>query len=230
MPIPVLSTLLMLQANTPFEIHIADIMLLQAKPVQTELKVTEAQRKKMNQHAQKHQSVLAELEKKYGAKKVDPATMQQVSPKLQEAFVALKRSVLQTLTPAQVRRLGEINLQRLGIAVLVDDRVATQVGMTPAQLTEFRKVYTENGQKVAKLQEDASQPIITKYQKLKPKTKEEAEQLQTKFQNEMAVAGKKIEPKVRSLEQSTAKKLQGMLTSKQTASFKKLLGKPFRPA
>jgi hypothetical protein len=46
----------------------------------------------------------------------------------------------------------------------------------------------------------------------------------------MQAAGVKVKPKLDAVEARTKKKLEGIMTPAQRASFKALQGKPFKPA
>ncbi|CAN1511661.1 hypothetical protein MCEMSE15_00806 [Fimbriimonadaceae bacterium] len=213
-----------------FDFHAADVTIMQSKPVQKELKITEAQRTKMNTFAKRHEQTLATLEKKYGAKANAPAVAAKVRPELEKAFGLLKKDVLAALSATQLKRLREINLQRLGITALTDEKVATKVGLSSAQLKQYRDAYTAGANESAKLQQEAANPVLTKYQSVRPKSEAESKTLRAKFESEMQAAGVKVKPKLDAVEARTKKKLEGIMTPAQRAAFKALQGKPFKPA
>lgn len=217
-------------AQDAFDFHCADVTILQAKAVQKEMGITEAQRTKMNTAAEKHRAVLAVIDRQYKGKQVSPEDMKKINPKLAEAFFMLKKDVCASLTPTQLRRLRELNLQRIGLAALNDDVVAKKIGMTDAQIKSYRATFIAGGQQATKLQQDTAKPILAKYAKLKPKDQAEADALRKKAAAEVDAAEKKIAPQVRAIELATQKKLDGIVTVKQRATFKALMGKPFNPA
>jgi hypothetical protein len=212
----------------PFDYHCADVLILQAKPVQQEIKLTEAQRNKMNVAAQKHQKVIEGLQKKYGNQQPDEATMKKVNPQIQKSFDELKKSVIAVLSAAQLKRVREINLQRMDVAALLDVEVAKRLGLKPGQSKKIGQTVQAAQTKVAKLQQDAASPILTKYQSKQPKSEAEGKKLQAEFNKEMEAAGKKVAPKVIAEQKSAKDKVLAVLTPSQRTAFKALQGNPFK--
>ncbi|RYG48470.1 hypothetical protein EON79_04365 [bacterium] len=219
-----------LAAQDPFDYHCSDITILQAKPVQKELGINEGQRKQMNSAATKHQAVLNELDKQYKGKQVSQQDMKKINPQLEKAFFALKKDVCAILSASQLKRLRELNLQRLGYAALNDSIVGAKIGMSPAQIKQYQAAFISGGQQAAKLQQDTAKPILEKFSKLKPKTEAEANTLRTRAAEEIGQAQQKKAPQLKSIEMATQKKMDAVLTAKQKAAWKALLGKPFKPA
>ncbi|RYG38204.1 hypothetical protein EON81_04340 [bacterium] len=217
-------------AQDAFDYHCTDVTILQAKPVQKELSITEAQRTKMNSAASKHQAVLDGLDKQYKGKQVSQADYKKINPKLATAFFALKKDICAVLTAGQLKRLRELNLQRLGYAALNDPVVAKKIGLSDAQLKQYQAAFMAGGKQAAKLQEDTAKPIIDKFSKLKPKNEAEANTLRTRAAEEVGQAQQKVAPKIQQIEVATQKKMDGILTAKQKAYWKAILGKPFKPA
>jgi len=215
--------------SAAFDIYAADVMLLQAKQIQMEIGITEAQRKQMNAAAATHSNTLKALDTKYKGQKMSPELAKKVDPELARAFATLKTSVIKALKPNQVKRLRELSLQRTGISVLTDERVAKEVGMSAAQLKKFRDTYLAGGREATAIQQAAVKPIADKYANRKPKDEAEAKKLQAEVQAAMQKANQSVAPKLKNLETSTAKKLEAILTAAQRTKFKALLGKPFVP-
>ncbi len=78
--------------SDPFDYHCADVVLLQAKAVQKELSITEAQRKKMNDAADTHRVRLSTYDAQQKAAKTKD-TREQATVKLKGYFDELKRGV-----------------------------------------------------------------------------------------------------------------------------------------
>lgn len=211
-----------------FQFHTADMQLMQAKPVQAELKMTEAQRAKMNEFAAKHRKRLENLEKEYEKKK-KPLSDAENDPVVVGYYLELKTNVMLQLSKAQLKRISELSLQRVGMAALTDDVVAKKVGMTTAQLGKFRDAFAASGKQFAAAQQKAAGPIIAKYKDKKPKDQKDAEAIRKQYDAEMMAAMKKAEPGLRAIQASAQKKLDSMLTPAQKTAWKAVQGKPFVP-
>lgn len=204
-----------------FDAHCADIMLLQAKPVQTTLGITLAQRERMNKHADNHRRELAALEAQTKGKKIDPR------PQLLSYYNELKKNVLAELTPAQVRRLREISLQRVGDAALCDKDVAARIGVSDAQLQKIQGIYSEGVQQFSKLEQGTLQKVLAPYKGRVAKTKEEAAKLNAEVRTKLEAAKKSISPQMDKLRASYRARMLAVLTSSQKAAYESLRGKPF---
>ena len=215
------------KAVDAFDYHCADVALLQAKEIQKDLKINDAQRKKMNDAADTHRTRLSTYEQQQRAAKVKDTEAQQRT-KLKGYYDELKKSVLTQLSATQLKRLRELTLQRAGLTAILDKVVAQKLGMSDAQLDKYRKVFESGAEKAAALERQTLEPILNKYKAMKPKTDAEKKSLQEKFQKEVAEAGKKAEPKMRALKNSTQKQLEAALTAAQRAKFKSLQGTPFK--
>src|SRR5688572_8244925 len=153
----------------PFWFHCSDVQILQAKEIQKEIRLTEAQRNKMNVFAQRHQAKLTALGAEYEKKKKpqDP----QKDPRLVGYFLELKKNVMAQLSTAQLKRLGEISLQRLGMASLMDDKVGARVGLSKTQINSLRNVFQDGGKKYASVERSAAEPVLNKYKDKNAKDK-----------------------------------------------------------
>ena len=210
----------------PFFFHTADVQLLQAKPIQTELKITEAQRTAMNKFATKHREKLEALEKKYEKEKKSMADAQS-DPMIVAYYLELKTNVMLQLSKTQLKRLSELSLQRVGMAALTDDVVATKVGLNKSQLAKFRDAFKSNGLKFQKAQQEAMAPIRKKYEGKKPKDEKEATTLRNQYNADMEAVMKKAGPKLESIQKAAEKQLLSLLTSAQQSTFKSYQGKIF---
>jgi DNA polymerase III gamma/tau subunit len=218
-----------LAAMDPFDFHAADVVILQAKKVQQDIKLTEAQRAQMNKAADWHRGQLKAYEEELKAKKVDPRTLPNPNPRLLSMYTALKERVLTHLTPAQLRRLREISIQRAGIGALADEKVATRVGMSAAQLKQFRSIFTAAARQAAQVQQSALQAVAQKYKNVKPKDQADGQRLQKQAQAELRAAGQKVQPRLNAIETQTQAKLKAVLTAKQMAAYEALRGPRFVP-
>jgi hypothetical protein len=211
-----------------FYFHLADIQILQAKPVQQAIGLTEAQRNRMNGFADKHREHLKALQEQYQREKKDPQGIQQ-DPKLVGYFYELKLNVMRVLTPVQLKRLGEISLQRVGLAALTDEKVAKRIGMSNTQLSKMRLAFKDGGTKYAAAEKAAATPVLTKYKDKKVKDQKEAAALQKQFDADMAAAMQKAGPQLVAIKASAEKSMKAILTKDQLAKYQALMGKTFKP-
>ncbi len=210
-----------------FDAHCADVVILQAKPVQTELKITEAQRAKMNQAAQWHSGELKKIDDQVKAKKIDPQKTN-LQPRLAGLFGQLKQRVLVVLTPTQVKRLRELTLQRVGDSALCDPVVAKRIGMSDAQLKKMQATYSEGARKFAQTEQAAVQKVLLPYKDRKPKDQAEAQKLNQEVQAKMRTASQQIRPQLNRLRADYAKRIRAILTTPQFQAYSALRGKPFK--
>lgn len=215
----------------PFDYHCADVVLLQAKEVQTELKITEAQRAKMNEAAATHRTRLTTYDAQQKAAKTKDS-QQQAAAKLKGYFDELKRGVFTSLSAAQLKRLREISLQRAGLLALLDDVVAKKVNLTGATHTKFRTAFTDGAKQAGTIERASLKPIFDKYEpKMKAaKTADERRKIEQQMRPELEAAGKKIAPQIQKLQNETQQKLVAILTPAQKNTWQALLGKPFNPS
>lgn len=207
-----------------FDMYFADVSILQLKPIQAELKVTETQRANMNKHADwlKAQGAAVESQVKSGK-----LTAQAANQQMAGHISTLKRKVLGELTASQLKRLREITLQRDGLLPLMDQKMADKVGMTKAQLTKLREGYVENDKKAKELQQKTFSPIFEKYEKMKPKDEAEKKTLSEQANKELEAARKKIQPQLEAFGKAFADLVDSTLTKGQKDAFAALKGKPF---
>jgi len=219
---------LAISAAETFDQYVSDIRILQAKPVQKELGLTEAQRAKMNQAAQRNRDFLQTLDNKYRGQKMTPEIQKEIQPQIGRQFQNLKVEVLAVLTPAQTKRLGEITLQRAAWTGLADERVAKEAGLTPAQTKQVRSILEAGGGKAMAVSQAAINPVLKKYQGMKPKDEAEAKVLREKAQKEVMAARRSVDPEVNRIQDETIKKLKAAVPAAALTKYQKMQGKTFR--
>lgn len=205
----------------PFDAHCADLIILQSKAVQTELKITDAQRSKMNVFAERHRVRMEELKKEREQKK-------DVGAKVVDAYSTLKENVLGQLSSTQVRRLREITLQNVGLAALRDSVIADRLGLSKTQREQFEKTYTEGAKKFQETERAAIAPVLKPYEGKTAKTKEEAEKLNQEVQTKLQAVRKKVMPQMEKIRNTYDARLRAILTSSQLNTYNALRGKPFK--
>jgi hypothetical protein len=144
-------------------------------------------------------------------------------------FYELKLNVMRVLTPVQLKRLGEISLQRVGLAALTDEKVAKRIGMSNTQLSKMRLAFKDGGTKYAAAEKAAATPVLTKYKDKKVKDQKEAAALQKQFDADMAAAMQKAGPQLVAIKASAEKSMKAILTKDQLAKYQALMGKTFKP-
>jgi hypothetical protein len=211
-------------AQNAFDLHAADMTILQAKSIQNAIGITTAERNRMNVFAigygSRIQAYKKELIKEHKTK-FDPSRVESLQAEL-------KRQVFAELTPAQLKRLREISLQHDGIAALGDDVVAKKVGLSPSQLDKVRKLIVNDRTDLGALERQVANPIVTKYRKLKPKTPAAQKGVVAKFRAEMSSAELRIRPRVNAIVIRDHAKIMAVLSPAQRSAWNSLLGKPFK--
>lgn len=215
-------------SQDPFWFHCADVALLQAKEIQADIKLSTAQRDRMNTFAKRHQDRVVALGKEYEAKKKTQEDLGK-DPRLVGYFLELKKNVMGQLSATQLKRLGQISLQRLGVASLMDDKVGAKVGLSKTQIANLRTAFQSGGKKYSTAEQAAVQPVINRYKDKKPKDQKAAEALQKQFQAEMQAAMKKAAPNLLKIKSATEKSMAAILSAKQKATYQALLGPAFKP-
>lgn len=216
-------------AADPFDERIANIALLQAKPIQADLKVTEAQRTKMNQHADWFNKEANKIRDAY-IKQAQGKTTPPPPPtaKLQDLERQLKTKIFSVLSAGQVKRLREITIQQAGPLALLDDNVAKKVGLSATQISSIKARFKSNAEKAGKLQTDAVKPIQAKYQAKKPKNEAEAKSLQEAYNKEASAALKKIQPQLEQIQKDFISFVDKTLSAAQRQAWTALKGPAFK--
>ncbi len=215
------------RAQESFDAHVADVGLLQAKQIQTDVGITAAQRDKMNVAATAYRGQVAAYGKQLKA-------LGQTSPdqaKMRGMFDVLKKQVIAVLTPAQVRRVRELTLQRLGLISLTDDVVAKRVGLSPAQVGRLKAAFQAgraNFQKLQQTAQQAAQPVVVQYKDRKPKTPAEAEALRKEVAAKLAPVRARFLPQFQAIGKETDVAMTAVMTPAQKAAWAALKGPPFK--
>lgn len=210
----------------PFDAAVADIGLLQIKAIQTELKVSTAQRNKMNTYAEAHRRALAAYEAEVTKSKTDPQKAM-ASPKFKKIFDDLKNGVISQLSIYQLKRLRELTLQRAGIVAIGQDSIAKRVGLTAAQTKKYRTIFEGEYKKAETLKAAAVKAALKPYEGRKPKDEAEAKKLNAEVQKKLEAVQKGLAPKLAAMAKATEAKLLAVLTAVQKKSWAALLGKPY---
>lgn len=218
-----------------FDYHCANIALLQAggngmgKILQKEVGLTSAQIAQMNKFAQANIKDLEAYKKSLGGKNANLKVLSGYMDRL-------KSKVVGVMTPAQVRRLRELNLQAAGLIGLLDKVVATKIGMSDSQYTKFRQIYTDGRKSADTIMRAAQQPISEKYQKLagayKGHEKEHEADLKKLFEDyrkEAGAAQQRIAPQMKSITDGTQQGMLAVLTPKEKSAWDGLKGRLFVP-
>lgn len=209
-----------------FDKKIAGFQLLQDKKVQAELKITEAQRTKLNKHADSFNAKAAAYQKELEAEAKKTKKQVQPDPKRMNAIMSdLKSKVLAELSAVQLKRLRELSLQAVGVTALGDDLVAAKIGLTSAQKTQVRSVVKSGLDAANKLlaQADANARKGIK----EPKNEAEMKKAEETYAKKIEAEQKKIQPQLQKIRQDTIQKALKVLNAKQNETWKQLQGKPF---
>jgi GTP1/Obg family GTP-binding protein len=219
-----LATLVAGASAQDFDRTVASIMLLQDQKIQAELKVTKAQRDKMNTHAAAFQKVA----KAYGEKLQKQGKNAKANPAEENKMLGtLKNNILGTLTAAQIKRLREISLQVLGVGAIGDDLVAARLGLSATQKTDVRKHLSDGLQRANAIQ----QKTMTEARKgiKEPKNEAEAKKAQQTFDSRMKTLGPPAQKQLNVIRMDVQKKVLAILTPVQRTTWTGLLGKTFNP-
>lgn len=220
--------------HDPFDFKMASVIILQSKEVQKELGVTEAQRTQMNKHADKHRGELVAYQKQLEANQKDKNKPLDVDPtKMDGMFVNLKKGVFGQLKPAQLKRLCEISLQQLGLVALIDETVATRVGLTAAEQKRVKSTYEAGIKEADDIARSGQAQLEIQLNELRkkypnPKTDAEKQKVMAEAQKKAEAIEKRIDPQIESVRKVTLTKMLSLLTAKQRANWTALLGKPFK--
>jgi hypothetical protein len=210
-------------AADAFDFKYAKMELLQLKPIQAEVKLTEAQRASMNTFADAHREKLKQMQAKIGQRAPNKAEQQQIMG----YYNTLRSQVLGQLSAAQLKRLREITFQLADISPLMDSEIAKRVGMSTAQVTTMRNAFKAGATQLQKLEKDTLEPILKPYQNIKPKDRADAQRLQREVAGKVEAARKKVAPQLQRLQSSTRAKMIAVLTPAQKTAWASLQGKKF---
>jgi hypothetical protein len=216
-------------AQDAFDAHVSDIQILQLKEIQTELKVTDAQRTAMNRHAETHRKKIQAYMERLQKEKKDPNTLPQPDPQLVKFFNELKNSVVQEMQPGQLKRLREISLQSAGVAALMDDQVAAKAGVSQAQVKRLRDMFQAGAKRAVEIEQKAVQDALKEFENKRPANEAEAKKLQEQVDKKLQAVAQRIRPQVEKIRDETRTRMEGVLTDPQKRTWAQLQGAPFRP-
>ncbi|HMS53772.1 MAG TPA: hypothetical protein PKA27_00090 [Fimbriimonadaceae bacterium] len=220
--------------HDPFDFKMASVIILQSKEVQKELGISEAQRTQMNKYADKHRGELVAYQKQLEARQKDKNKPLDVDPtKMDGMFVNLKKGVFGQLKPGQLKRLREISLQQLGLVALIDETVATRVGLSVPEQKKIKSVYESGIKEADQIAQAGQAQLEIQLNELRkkypnPKTDAEKEKVMSEAQKKAEAIEKRIDPQIESVRKVTLTKMLSMLSAKQRGNWTTLLGKPFK--
>jgi hypothetical protein len=203
----------------PLDLYLCDIVLLQNKAVQAEIKLEEAQRAKLNDLADAFAAEARRIEQEAPADS-------RVERVLRER-AALKERVLAALTDAQVKRLAQISLQAMDVVAVLDVRVAERLGVTEAQAAALKAAWEATGRAVAKSLEAAREPVLAKYRAMRPASDAERKALAEALGKELAEADKTAKPEIERHKKTFESAVARTFTDGQKKEWDALKGAPF---
>lgn len=211
-----------LGADSAFDAYAANMEMLQAKPVQAELGITERQRGRLNVHANWFNAEAQKIRQKYGEQ--PPADkVQQAAMELAQLRDGLKQRVFSELTANQLRRLRELTLREAGVVALLDERIATEVGIASDKLQSFRRKWEEIQRKVVEIQRGVFEPIQKKYEaRINQGDRAAAEA----FQKEAQAAERRIAPQLDRLQNEFIEFVARAMSEPEQEKLAELQGPP----
>lgn len=216
-----------LAGGQTFDADIADIGILQAKPVQKEIGLTEKQRATMNRFADAYNTEMKALGEK--ARKADPKSPpKDLDPRASAAYRKLRAGVLKELSAAQIKRLREITLQEVGTPALADPKIAKQVGLPEAKRKQIEGIFSAGAKQARALERQEMDKALADLRKKKPKTEKEANELMQEAGKRAEEVRKKIEPRIRGFRREAETKALALLDAGQQSKWAALRGKPFK--
>lgn len=147
------------------------------------------------------------------------AQLDAVLGQAEDGFIAL-------LTPAQSKRLAQIELQQEGIPAILDRTVVAQLGLNSSQTAKIAKAIAA-ADKVEEAYQVALGDALAKI----PEPTGSAASLEAYQKKQMAVVQsmKGREAKVKAAKAARDREVLAAMTSAQRAKWKAMLGKPLKP-
>jgi len=201
--------------------QVASVELLQSKKLQAEIKLTDAQRDKLNAEAGTYSKRMTGILDDVKAGKIGPVEAKQ---SVEEAKSSLKTKILATLKPEQVVRWGQLTVQQLDVLALFDPIVVAKLGLTKAQSQKLTDAWNATGARVANLESTTKKPIVDKYRAMKPANDAEREKLTQQLQTELAEATAKIKPELDKLKKEFDTSVATTLTDGQKKTWSEIKG------
>lgn len=202
----------------PFDLYLCDINILQDKAIQAEIKVDEAQRAKLNEHA-----AWFDQEAKRIELEAAPDSRVEVLLKARAVF---KSRVLDSLTDPQVKRLAQLSLQAMQIVAVLDLEVGKKLGFTETQQKTLFDAWRKTGSAVAGALAKVRQPIVDKYRAKKADSDGERKALQVELNKEIAEADKSVDAEIQGYKKEFEAVVSKTLTDGQKKELERLKGPP----
>jgi hypothetical protein len=215
-------------ARDEFDMKVANIEILRDKAVQKELGITEGQLKALNTHADRFSKAnnvkVAEYQK---AKKQPDAAFQKYAT---AQYVTLRTSVLAVLSDGQLKRLRELTIQAAGPRAILDPLVATKIGISSADYNKIKNAIIQGDTKGQKIKAEVGQKVQAKYKNQKqPKTKEEADKLNKKLNEDLMAESKKRAGEMQKIINAADAEVGKYFKQPHKDKLKALMGKLFLP-
>ena len=219
-------------AQSAFDVNAANVLLLDSPIVLKDLGVSHSQQSRIDKAASESRARMdayrRQLQEEIAAAKKKGLKKMKVKDKRPEYYKLVKKQMLTILTPAQVTRLGQLSLQRSGMIAILDPVVGKRLGVTPGQEKQLKAAVKEGLDAARKIELDAIGPIQAKYSSMKISSQAEQREMQSRAQAEAKAADTRIQPQIKRIEANTRQHFEAILTSKQKAAWKLLLGKPIK--
>ncbi|MBI5708086.1 MAG: hypothetical protein HZC36_13980 [Armatimonadetes bacterium] len=197
--------------------------ILRAEQIQKEVKVTPSQMKAIEDAFGRYRKALQEaIEKNKATKNV--AAVKAVDA---AQLTRLRNFIIDTLDRPQKDRLRQLWVQFVGVPILIQEEAASEVGLTPAQVSKLKSVYTQFQKEGAKVTEVRMKELRAIPQPKNPKDKKAVEAYQKKVQ----ALVKKYGPGDRKLFEAAKKKTEtqmlAVLTPAQKTKYTAMQGKKY---
>lgn len=214
-----------LAQSTEFDKSIASVMLLTIEPVKKELKLSEAQRAKMNAAAKPLNEFRNKMFKKQEeGKQPTEAELKQ----LDNLTTTMRTKVLAELSKVQLKRLREITLQDAGLVAIATPEVAKELGISASSLKSIRSALDNGADRVGRLMQLSDEKVRKAFAGKNPKTEAEARKLQQQADEMMRKEADALRPQITKIENETQAKVMSLLSKAQQTKYKALLGAPFK--
>ena len=213
------------QQPDPFDLQVCNVLLLQAKEIQKEVGMTEAQRSRVQVFAEafnKKKDTFLKAEKARRDK--EGKNFQPNEAKLRGMFSDFRGQVLNQLSAKQIKRLCQVTLQEVGMASMLDSNVAKKLNITEAQMQKLRAAYKDGITRSAQVSKAAVAPIDQEFRNKDPKDPK----MRDLFNQRMQAAEKKTLPELEKIKLSKRAKFRSILTAGQLAQWTALQGPPVK--
>lgn len=202
----------------PFDLYLCDINILQDKGIQAELKVEEAQRAKLNEHA-----TWFDQEAKRIESNAAPDSRIELLLKARAVF---KARVLDSLSDPQVKRLAQLSLRAMDIVAVLDLEIGKKLGITEIQQKALFDEWKKTGEAVAAALARVRKPIVEKYRAKTADSDGERRALQAEMAKEIAEADKTVQEEIQGLKKAFEATVAKTLTDGQKKEWERLKGPP----